>query len=66
MPPEAPLYRSVGKTFILTKRTDIEQRLETEMVNNTKSQRDLESQKEFLDRRITSTLQHMKEIATGN
>ena len=40
----------------------IGERLQKETETNTKLQRDLEGQKEFLDRRIASTVQNMKDI----
>ena len=45
-----------------TTKEDIDKRIISELEHNTKIQRDLEGQKEFLDRRITSTVQHMKDI----
>ena len=57
-----PLYRSVGKAFIKTDPQVIEKSLEHDIESNTKVQRDLEGQKEFLDRRIASTMQNMKDI----
>lgn len=57
------LYRSVGKAFIKTDPAVIEERLTQEAVTNTKLQNDLGGQKEFLERRIASTIQHMKDIA---
>jgi chaperonin cofactor prefoldin len=59
----APLYRSVGKAFIKTDAPVIEELLTKEMEGNTKLLKDLEGQREFLDRRISSTIQNMKDIA---
>lgn len=65
VPTEAPLYRAVGKTFILTPRSEIETRLTVETEQNMKAHKDLTDKKEFLDRRITSVQQDMKAIITG-
>ena len=52
----------MGKAFIKTDPQVIEKSLEHDIESNTKVQRDLEGQKEFLDRRIASTMQNMKDI----
>ena len=65
IPAEAPVYRSLGKAFVQTPRPEIDERLNTETANNTKMERDLVNQKEFLDRRITSLYQQMRDIAAG-
>lgn len=57
-----PLYRSVGKAFVLTPREKIEQRLEEDLGELTKSQRDLTDRSEYLERRITSHISNLREI----
>ena len=65
VPVEAPLYRSVGKTFIRTSRADIANRLANETELNLKAHKDLTDKKEFLDRRITEVQQDVRAIITG-
>jgi prefoldin subunit 1 len=57
-----PMYRSVGKAFVLTPKTQIEDRLEKEITENTKTQRDLTDRQEFLERRIVSATQNIQDI----
>lgn len=63
--PEVPVFKAVGKAFVKIDRTSIDKELDTEAEENTKAQRDLESQKEYLDRQITSIQQNMRDIALG-
>ena len=58
-------YRATGKAFILTPKTEIERRLENEHATLIKLQRDLLGQKEYLERRITSTSNNIKDITNG-
>jgi len=57
-----PMYRSVGKAFVLTPKDRIEERLEKEISENTKTQRDLTDRQEFLERRIASATQNIQDI----
>jgi prefoldin subunit 1 len=57
-----PLYRSVGKAFVYCERSDIEKRLEDEIAELTKLQRDLTDRQEYLERRITSTSANLQDL----
>lgn len=57
-----PMYRSVGKAFVLTPKDNIEERLEKDITENTKTQRDLTDRQEFLERRIVSASQNVQDI----
>jgi hypothetical protein len=46
----------------LTPKTQIEDRLEKEITENTKTQRDLTDRQEFLERRIVSATQNIQDI----
>lgn len=59
---DVPLYRTVGKAFVLTPKTAIASRLEEELATLTKNQRDLLDRKEYLERRITSSQQGIRDI----
>ena len=60
-----PMFRSVGKAFLLTKKKDIENRFENEMEINTRNQRDLTDRKEYLERRITQNVQNLRDMTQG-
>ncbi len=60
--PSVPLYRSVGKAFVFAERADIEKRLEDEIAELTKTQRDLTDRQEYLERRITSNTANLQEL----
>lgn len=55
-------YRSVGKAFFLSPRTDIETRLTAEFETLSKNQADLSDRKVYLERRIEENTQHMKDV----
>lgn len=57
-----PLYRAVGKAFLLTPKNNIENRLDTELESLTKNQRDLLDRKEYLERRIQSNTQNIRDL----
>ncbi len=57
-----PLYRSVGKAFVFCERSEIEKRLEDEIADLTKLQRDLTDRQEYLERRITSTSANLQDL----
>lgn len=57
-----PLYRSVGKAFVFAPRNEIEQRLEKEIGDITKQQRDLTDRQEYLERRITSATANLQDL----
>lgn len=63
--PTIPLYKAVGKAFILTDRPAIESNFEKEMLNITRNQRDLGDRKEYLERRISSSTQNLKDLVSG-
>lgn len=55
-------FRSVGKAFFLSPRSDIDRRLATEFEFLNKNQADLSDRKLYLERRIEENTQHMKDI----
>lgn len=57
-----PMYRSVGKAFVLTSKSSIEERMDKDISENTKTQRDLTDRQEFLERRIVSATQNLQDI----
>lgn len=63
--PTIPLYKAVGKAFILTDRPAIESNFEKEILNITRNQRDLGDRKEYLERRISSSTQNLKDLVSG-
>ena len=63
--PNLKTYRTVGKTFVLTTREEIESRLDNEHGDLIKQQRDLLDRKEYLERRISSTTSNMRDLAQG-
>jgi len=60
--PSVPLYRSVGKAFVFADRQEIDERLEKEIGEITKSQRDLTDRQEYLERRIASNSTNMQDL----
>lgn len=63
--PAIPLYRAVGKAFVLADRSSIEANFEKEVLNITRNQRDLGDRKEYLERRISSSTQNLKDLVSG-
>ena len=55
-------YRSVGKAFFLSPRSDIDKRLSSEYEFLNKTQADLSDRKLYLERRIEENTQHMRDI----
>lgn len=55
-------YRTVGKAFFLSPRSDIDSRLTSEFETLNKNQADLTDRKVYLERRIEENTQHMKDI----
>lgn len=60
-----PMYRSVGKAFILSNKGGVMEHLENENESLMKLQRDLLDRQEYLERRIASTTSNMKEIISS-
>ena len=58
----AELYRAVGKAFVFTPKKDVETRLEQEITELTKAQRDLTDREEYLSRRVTSHMSNLKDL----
>lgn len=56
------LYRSVGKAFIFTPKAEVESRLEKEISELTKAQRDLADREEYLSRRVASHVSNLREL----
>jgi prefoldin subunit 1 len=59
---KVPLYRSVGKAFVYSTRNEIEERLEGEIGEITKAQRDLADREQYLERRITSNNSNLQDM----
>lgn len=62
LPEDVPLYRSVGKAFVLTSRKGVEERLDNERAELTKNQRDLADRQEYLERRIQSVTSNLQDL----
>lgn len=60
--PDITTYRTVGKAFMLTPRSEIDRRLATEHETLSKNQADLSDRKLYLERRVESNAQHMKDL----
>lgn len=58
----AELYRSVGKAFVHTPKAEVESRLEKEIGELTKAQRDLTDREEYLTRRVASHTSNLREL----
>mmetsp|Transcript_25013 Transcript_25013/g.36932 ORF Transcript_25013/g.36932 Transcript_25013/m.36932 type:complete len:256 (-) Transcript_25013:140-907(-) len=63
---ETPLYRTVGKAFLREPRDSIETFLQKESEKLSKTQRDLEGRKEYLERRIASNKSNIADIASSS
>lgn len=63
--PSVPLYRAVGKAFLLTPRAEVESRMESDIEISTRNQRDYTDRIEYLERRIASNRQNMKDLTAG-
>jgi prefoldin subunit 1 len=59
---DVPLYRSVGKAFVFSTRKETEDRLEQEIGEITKAQRDLSDREEYLERRIASNTANLQDL----
>ena len=57
-----PLYRAVGKAFFFTPQNNIQNRLEKELDLYKKNEKDLFDRKEYLERRILSNTQNLKDL----
>ena len=62
---EIPMYRTLGRCFMYTPRPGINARLMSEEQTLSKNQNDLSDRKEYLERRVESNMQHMKDILAG-
>jgi prefoldin subunit 1 len=60
---DVPMYRSVGKAFVLNDKPEIVSFLEKEKDSLSKTSADLVSRKEFLERRIQSNAQNIQDLA---
>lgn len=59
---EIPLYRAVGKAFFFTPKDDIKSRLDKELDTCKKNEKDLQDRKEYLERRLLSSTQNLKDL----
>lgn len=59
---EIPLYRAVGKAFFFTPKADIKGRLDKELNSCKKNEKDLFDRKEYLERRLVSGTQNLKDL----
>ena len=59
---DIPLYRAVGKAFFYTPQNNIQGRLEKELDLYKKNEKDLLDRKEYLERRILSNSQNLKDM----
>lgn len=63
---DAKMYRSVGKMFMLTGRSDIMCYLDESIVSEDKEERDLSAKLEYLERRIKSQQQNIHELTKSS
>lgn len=63
--PTVPLYRAVGKCFLLSPRDTIEDHLAKEAEKLDKNQKDLDGRREYLERRIASNRSNMTDITSS-
>ena len=59
------LYRAIGKTFLLSSKSQINEFLNNENERLNKTQKDLEGRKEYLERRITNNKSNIADITAG-
>ncbi len=57
-----PLYRSVGKAFVLTSREKVESLLIKEKDDLEKAHKDLSDREEYLSRRMNSNMSNLKDL----
>ncbi len=57
-----PTYVSIGKTYVLADKKNVQSRLETDSESLKKSQKDLGDRKQYLERRINSNTINIKEL----
>lgn len=60
-----PLYRAVGKAFFFTPQDSIQNRLEKELETYKKNEKDLSDRMQYLERRITSNTQNLKDLVAA-
>jgi prefoldin subunit 1 len=60
--PSVALYRSVGKAFVFTPKAEVSDRLEQEIGELTKAQRDLTDREEYLTRRLQSHATNLRDL----
>lgn len=61
-----PLYKAVGKAFILNTREDIQRKLTEEQDSLVRTHKDLEDRKIYLERRIASNNSNLQDLLGGN
>ena len=59
---DVPLYRAVGKTFLLSTKPEMESRFEAEHANHIQTIRDLMESRDILERRIDSAAQNIRDL----
>jgi len=57
-----PLYRAVGKAFLMSSKTAVMDKIEHDLAENTRTQRDLMDRSEYLERRIQSTTSNLQDL----
>lgn len=62
---DVPVYRSVGKSFILSTKPNIEDRLQQDFSTYSKNLRELVDQREYLDKRIANISTELKDLTAG-
>lgn len=62
---DSKMYRGIGKMFMLCSQDDVYEHLEYEMAEDKKKITDMTQKKEYLDRRMKSQQQNIRELMAG-
>jgi len=62
---DSKMYRGIGKMFMLCSQEEVFEHLENEMTEDTKRIMDMTQKKDYLERRMTSQQQNIKELTSS-
>lgn len=62
---DSKMYRGIGKMFMLCSQEEVFEHLETEMTEDAKKITDMTQKKDYLERRMTSQQQNIKELTSS-
>jgi len=63
---DSKMYRGIGKMFMLCTRDGVFEHLENEITEDGKKIADLTQKKDYLERRMTSQQQNIRELNSGS